>query len=107
MDKEVLEWVVTALKESHSDEKRRHYEIVGQLQKDCRKLQDRIDALYVDKLDRNISPKFFERKNNDWRAEQTEILRKIEKHQNANCSISKKGFANSCRRPLIYMNSRK
>jgi len=34
------------------------------------------------KLPRN----FFDRKNSDWCAEQAEILRKIEKHQNANLS---------------------
>lgn len=91
MDKEVLEWVVTALKESHGDEKRYHDEMVGKLQKEYHKLQDRIDAMYVDKLDAQITQEFFDRKNSDWRAEQAEILRKIEKHQNANSSYLEEG----------------
>ncbi len=91
MDREVLEWVVTALKESHGDEKRYHDEMIGKLQKEHQKLQDRIDAMYVDKLDGKVSQEFFDRKNNEWRAEQADILRKIEKHQNANYSYMDEG----------------
>ena len=91
MDKEVLEWVVTALKESHGDEKRYHDEMIAKLQKEYQKLQDRIDAMYVDKLDRKVPLEFFDRKNSDWRGEQAEILRNIEKHQNANCSYLEEG----------------
>jgi site-specific DNA recombinase len=91
MDSEVIEWVVTALKESHGDEKRYHDEMIAKLQKEYQKLQDRIDAMYVDKLDGKVPQEFFDRKNSDWRAEQAEILRKIEKHQNANCSYLDEG----------------
>ena len=109
MDRDVLEWVVTALKESHSDEKRHHDEIIVQLQKECKKLQDRIDTMYVDKLDGSISPEYFDRKSNDWRAEQTAILRKIEKHQNANCSYIEEGvrFLELTQRPPVFMKNRK
>jgi len=91
MDREVLEWVVTALKESHGDEKRYHDEMIAKLQKEYRKLQERIDAMYVDKQDGKVSQEFFDRKNNEWHAEQADILRKIEKHQNANCSYMDEG----------------
>jgi site-specific DNA recombinase len=91
MDKEVLEWVVTALRESHGDEKRYHDEMIAKLQKEYQKLQNRIDAMYVDKLDAKITQEFFDRRNGDWRTEQAEILRKIEKHQNANSSYLEEG----------------
>jgi site-specific DNA recombinase len=91
IDKQVLEWVITALKESHGDEKRYHDEMIAKFQKEHQKLQDRIDAMYVDKLDGRVSQEFFDRKNTDWRAEQAEILHKIEKHQNANCSYLEEG----------------
>ena len=91
MDKEVLEWVVTAFKESHGDEKRYHDEMIGKLQKEYQKLQDRIDAMYVDKLDAKITQEFFNRKNSDWRTEQAEILRKVEIHQDANSSYLEEG----------------
>jgi site-specific DNA recombinase len=38
-----------------------------------------------------VLQEFFDRKNNDWRTEQAEILRKIEKHQNANFSYLEEG----------------
>ena len=60
--------------------------MTGKLQKEYQKIQDRIDAMYVDKLDGKIAQEFFDRKNSDWCAEQAEILREIEKHQNANFS---------------------
>ena len=60
--------------------------MVGKLQREYQKLQDRIDAMYVDTPDGRVSQEFFDRKNSDWRADQAEILHKIEKHQNANRS---------------------
>lgn len=48
--------------------------------------------MYVDKLDAKITQEFFDRKNSDWRTEQTEILGKIEKHQNANSSYLEEGI---------------
>ena len=47
MDEEVATWVVTALKESHADEKRNHDESVARLQKQYRTLQKRLDAMYI------------------------------------------------------------
>jgi len=84
LDSEVLSWIVTALKGSHKDEKRYHDEIIANLQKQYGRLQDRLDAMYIDKLDGRIAPEFFDRKSEEWRREQADILRKIEKHQNAN-----------------------
>ena len=47
--------MVTALKASHSDTKRYHNEMITTLQKQYQKLQHRLDAMYVDKLDGTIS----------------------------------------------------
>ena len=88
---EVLDWVFRALRESHGDEKRYHDEAIGRLQAEYRKLQGRIDAMYVDKLDGKIDGAFFERKSSEWRAEQDRILRDIEAHQNANRTYIEEG----------------
>jgi site-specific DNA recombinase len=48
-DDEVLEWVRDALHASHADERREH------------RLQDRINAMYVDKLDGLVDAAFFEK----------------------------------------------
>ncbi len=86
MDAEVLDWVVTALKESHKDEKKFHDEMIEKLQLRYKLLQNRVDAMYVDKLDGNITQEFFKSKSEEWRVEQAKILQKIAKYENANKS---------------------
>jgi DNA invertase Pin-like site-specific DNA recombinase len=89
--KDVLEWIVTALRESHRDEKDFHDEAIARLQAEYRRLQDRIDAMYLDKLDGRIDNAFFDRKSAEWRAEQDRILRDIETHQSANRTYIEEG----------------
>jgi site-specific DNA recombinase len=60
--------------------------MISKLQEQYNKLQRRLDALYVDKLDDVIPRKFYEQKNAEWRLDQGNILQKIDKHQNANQS---------------------
>ena len=50
-DDEVLEWVRDALHASHADERREHEEAIKRHQAEYKRLQDRIHAMYVDKLD--------------------------------------------------------
>ena len=83
-DDEVIEWVTRALRESHADEKRAHDEAIARLQAEHTKLQNRIDLMYVDKLDGRIDGAFFDRKAADWRIEQDKLLLSIEEHQAAN-----------------------
>jgi site-specific DNA recombinase len=91
IDKEILELVVTGLKESHSEEKRYHNDTISTLQNQYQKLQDRIDAMYIDKLEGKISEAFFTRKSEEWGAEQADILNKIQQHHNANRSYLEEG----------------
>jgi len=84
MDKEVVEWVVAALKESHGDEKRYHDKMISNLQSQYQKLQSRIDAMYIDKLDGKIDQGNYDHKSEEWRREQANVLRKIDRHQEAN-----------------------
>src|SRR5262249_42977870 len=84
LDDEVLGWVTEALRQSHQDEKRHHEEAIARLQADYSRLQGRLDAMYVDKLDGRIDAAFFDRKVAEWRPEQDRLLRAIEQHQTAN-----------------------
>ena len=81
-----------ALKESHDDQQRYHRERTEALQKRYDGLQRRIDAMYVDKLDGNISQDYFEQKSTEWTAEQARILRKIDSSQKANRSYIEEGI---------------
>ena len=80
------------LRASHADEKEFHDKVVADLQKRYQKLQDRIDAMYVDKLDGNISGAYFEEKSAEWRREQADTRRKIEVHEQANQSYIEEGI---------------
>jgi site-specific DNA recombinase len=92
LDGEVLEWIKTALKGSHESEERHHREAIAGLQDQYDRLQKRLDAIYVDKLDGEISREFYEQKSNQWRLEQEAVLRKIEKHQDANRAYLDEGI---------------
>ncbi|MGA7383623.1 MAG: hypothetical protein WBW81_02675 [Methylocella sp.] len=67
---EVLEWVRDALHASHADERHEHEEAIKRLQIEHKRLQDRIHAIYVDKLDGLIDTAFFDKMSSQWREEQ-------------------------------------
>jgi hypothetical protein len=83
-DDEVIQWVRTALQESHKDEQTYHNEQTNLLQKENRRCQDRIDAVYEDKLDGKIDSALFDRMHEKYRNEQIEIRKSIELHEKAN-----------------------
>lgn len=100
---EVLAWVSAALRESYTDEKQEHEAAVTRLQTEYERLQNRIHAMYVDKLDGRIDKHFFEKLSADWRKEQDRCLREIGWHQAADQSYLEEGvrlldLAHSARR---------
>jgi hypothetical protein len=90
---EVLEWVRDALHASHADERREHEEAIRRHQAEYTRFQDRISAMYVDKLDGVVDRAFFEKMSNQWREEQKRCLREIERHQSADQSYREEGVA--------------
>jgi hypothetical protein len=83
-DKEILVWVKEALKQSHVDEKQYHEDAIDRLQDEHKRLQNRLDVMYVDKLDGKIDEAYYDRRAGEWRSEQDRLLRLIEEHQAAN-----------------------
>ena len=92
-DDEVLEWVRDALHASHADERCENQEGIKRHQAEHKRLQDRINALYVDKLDGLVDTAFYDRMSNQWREEQNRCQREIERHQNADQSYKDEGVA--------------
>jgi site-specific DNA recombinase len=92
LDEEVVELVGKALKQSHQDVKRFHDESMGRLQAEYTKIQNRIDAMSTDKLDGVISAGFYERKIADWRKDQQDLLREINRHQQSNQTYLDEGI---------------
>lgn len=92
IDEEVFDWIVRALRESCSDEKREHSDAIARLQAEWERLQKRIDALYVDKLDGTIEEDFYRRMRAQWRDEQERCERDIERHRTADDSYMDQGI---------------
>jgi hypothetical protein len=90
-DDEVLEWVRDALHASHADERHDHEEAIRRHQAEYNRLNDRIHAMYVDKLDGLVDTAFFEKMSNQWREDQSRCQREIERHQNADKSYLEEG----------------
>jgi site-specific DNA recombinase len=91
-DDEVLEWVRDALHASHADERRDHEEAIKRHQAEYTRLQARIDAMYVDKLDGVVDTVFFEKMSNQWNEEQNRCQREIDWHQSAHKSYMGEGI---------------
>jgi len=90
-DAEVLAWVREALKASHADERRDHEQAIHRCQTAYKRLEDRLHAMYLDKLDRRIDNAFYDRMSAQWRTEQTRLLREIERHSEAEESYMEDG----------------
>jgi site-specific DNA recombinase len=90
-DEEILAWVRDALHASHADAKREHEAAIGRLRAEYDRLQGRMHAMYVDKLDGKVNAAFFDHMSAEWRAEQDRCLREIERYQDAERSYLEEG----------------
>lgn len=78
IDEGIVEWIATALRESHGDQKRFRDEAIAKLKADHLRLQKRLDLMYEDRLDGRIDVAQYERKSAECRQEQARILAEIE-----------------------------
>ncbi len=80
-----------ALHDSHADERREHEAAIKRLRAEYDRLQNRIHAAYVDKLDGTIDADFFEEMSEEWRIGQGQCLSNIALHQGADQSYLEDG----------------
>jgi site-specific DNA recombinase len=92
LDEEVFSWIVMALKASRHDTRKYHDERVTASQKQYQKLQDRLDKMSIDKLDGSVSQNQFDRMSESFRKEHSDLLRQIEKRQQANQTYLDEGI---------------
>jgi hypothetical protein len=88
---EVLTWVTKALRESHVDEQREHEAAIARLKAEHDRLQHRLQAMYVDKLDGRIDNSFYVQMSEQWRLEQDKLMQEIIQHQVADRSYIDEG----------------
>jgi site-specific DNA recombinase len=91
-DDEVLEWVRESLQASHTDERREHDEVIRRLQGEHKRLGDRINAMYLDKLDGRVDSVFFDNMSAQWREEQNRCLHEIARYESAEQSYMDEGI---------------
>ena len=83
IDPHIRDWLVHALKESHKEETAYNKETTSRLHNELKKLKNRLDQLYLDKVDRKVSEAFWMEKSREWQADQDRILDQIRAHQGA------------------------
>ena len=103
-DDDVLEWVRDAMHASHAEERREHDEAIKRLEAECKRLDNRIHAMYADKLDGMIDAAFFQKMSNQWREVQDRCQRDIERHRRCRQDLFERGRGASRtreRRPTV------
>lgn len=83
LDPEILAWISDALCNSQREIGRLHDEAIKRLEIDRAKLQRRLDAMYVDKLDGRIDASTYDRLASQWSVEQERLTDAIDAHRDA------------------------
>jgi site-specific DNA recombinase len=90
-DDEVLALLREGLHTSHADQRKEHDAAIARLRAEYDRLQHRLHAVYVDKLDGRIDADFYDHIAKDWRKEQEKLLAEIQFHQAADQSYMDEG----------------
>lgn len=88
---ETLAWVTGALRQSHADERAEHETAIARLRAEHDRLQNRLHAMYVDKLDGRITNSFYVQMSEQWQVEQDALTQEIARHQAADRSYLDEG----------------
>ena len=89
----IYELIVRALKESFIVEKHDHDEAVANLRAEIDRLQNRLEAVYIDKLDDDVSDEFYKRVSAQWRDEIDRCQRDLIRHVEASSAYMDEGVA--------------
>jgi DNA invertase Pin-like site-specific DNA recombinase len=76
-----LDWAQNVVNKESSADRYRRESTISRLRSEFKRLEHRIDAMYLDKLDGKIEPAFYERKAAEWRSQQAEISQQIAKQE--------------------------
>jgi hypothetical protein len=88
----IFDWMREALRQSQKEKVEYHHRSIEKLNARYAKLQNRIDQIYLDKLDGEVEEAFYRRNVSQWRAEQNEIQDRIRRHQKADENYIEQGI---------------
>jgi site-specific DNA recombinase len=89
---EVFEWMREALRQSAQEKAEYNHRAIERLNAQYAKLQNRIDQIYLDKLDGEIEEGFYRKNVSLWRKEQAQIRGRIERHEKADQNYIEQGI---------------
>jgi site-specific DNA recombinase len=77
----VFDWTREALRLSQAEKAEFHQKTIEKLNSQYLKLQNRIDQMYLDKLDGMVDEAFYRKHLKEWREDQKRLQRQIEEHR--------------------------
>ena len=89
----VLKVLEKALKESHASEIEYHTRLVNEINRTIEISQRRLEAIYEDKIDRKITPEFYDRKFKEYTKEKEDAAEALKKLNEGNTKYYLAGFA--------------
>jgi len=88
----ILDWLREALRQSQKEKAEFHRRAIEKLNARYVKLQNRIDQIYLDKLDGEVEEAIYRRNVAQWREEQAQIRARIERHEKADQNYIEQGI---------------
>jgi len=88
----VFNWTREALRMSQKEKAEFHNKAIEGLHAQYLKLQNRIDQMYLDKLDGEVEEAFYIKHMKEWREDQKRLQRQIEAHQEADENYIEQGI---------------
>jgi len=88
----IFDWMRDALRQSQKEKVEFHRRSIEKLNTHYAKLQNRIDQIYLDKLDGEVEEAFYRRNVSQWREEQAQIRARIERHEKADQNYIEQGI---------------
>lgn len=76
-----VQWAEDVLRASNADDLHLHEESITQLSLKRERIQKRLEAMYIDKLEGRITAEMFDRFSNEWRHELEQLDQSIEAHR--------------------------
>ncbi len=91
--KNALLWLEKAIKESHAEEKDSYQTERTNLNTQFERIQQRLEIIYEDKIDRKVSEEFFAKKFKEYTEEKESIIDRLSKLNNANTKYFEAGYS--------------
>ena len=89
---EVFEWMREALRQSAQEKAEYNRRAIERLNAQYAKLQNRIDQIYLDKLDGEIEESFYKKHVSLWRKEQAKIRDRMKRHEKSDQNYIEQGI---------------